>query len=554
MEKTKPLVRLWNLLVSEKREITSIYFYAILSGLLQLSVPIGVQAIIGFVLGASMVTSIYVLITVVIVAVLLVGVMQINQMKIIEKVQQQIFTGYAFKFAEAIPRFDLKKTDNYYLPEKVNRFFDILSIQKGLSKVLLEIPTASIQVLFGLILLSLYHPVFIVFGFLLIAVLYLILKITSKKGLTTSLRESAYKYAVAAWLEEMARVIKSFKFSHGSSLNLTKTDHNVSGYLEARTEHFKVLLFQYRTLVMFKVGITTAMLVVGTYLLLNQELNIGEFIAAEIVIITVIGSVEKLIGSLDSVYDVVTGLEKLAMVTEMPAEKDGNLSLGNPDKGLKVEVIDFSFNYSNGKKLFNNLNFIIPSNSKVCISGPEGAGKTSLLRVMNGSYSDFEGSILINNVPIGNYQLESLRNHTGVYLNQMDVFVGTVFENITMGKTKISPERIIEIADNIGFHDFLHTLQEGFDTQIDPMGKRLSGSMVKKILLLRALAEDPELILLEEPWLGFDETKKQDIISYLLNTLNNVTVIVASNDQEFAEKCDYQIVLENGTATLINKK
>lgn len=551
MEKTKPLVRLWNLLVSEKREITSIYFYAILSGLLQLSVPIGVQAIIGFVLGASMVTSIYVLITVVIVAVLLVGVMQINQMKIIEKVQQQIFTGYAFEFAEVIPKFDLKKTDNSYLPEKVNRFFDTLSIQKGLSKVLLEIPTATIQVLFGLVLLSLYHPVFIVFGFLLIAILYFILKVTSKKGLTTSLKESSFKYAVAAWLEEMARVIKSFKFSDGSSLNLTKTDHNVSGYLNARTEHFNVLLFQYRALVMFKVGITTAMLVVGTYLLLSQQLNIGEFIAAEIVILSVIGAVEKLIGSLDSVYDVVTGLEKLAMVTETPLEKNGNLSLGIPNKGLKVELIDFSFNYGNGKKIFNNLNFAIPANSKVCIRGDEGSGKTSLLRVMNGSYSDFEGSILINSVPIGNYQLESLRNHTGVYLNQMDVFVGTVFENIAMGKTNITPEKIIEIAENIGFHDFLHTLQEGFDTEIDPMGKRLSGTMIRKILLLRALAEEPELLLLEEPWLGFDEAKKRTIFDYLIKKLDNVTVFVASNDEEFAAICDYQIVLQNGTSTII---
>ena len=300
VEKTSPIARLWDLIIVEKKEIVSIYFYAILSGLLQLSVPLGVQAIIGFVLGASMVTSIYVLIIVVVVGVLMVGIMQINQVRIIEKIQQSIFARYAFAFAETIPRFDLKKIDNYYLPEKVNRFFDTLSVQKGLSKLLLDIPTASIQILFGLLLLTLYHPFFIVFGFLLLVILWLILKFTSKKGLATSLQESAYKYEVVAWLEEMARVIKSFKFSQGTHLNLEKTDKNMMGYLSARTAHFGVLLFQYKTLVFFKVAITTAMLTVGTYLLLNQQLNIGEFIAAEIVILTLIPSFWALNGSFPS--------------------------------------------------------------------------------------------------------------------------------------------------------------------------------------------------------------------------------------------------------------
>ena len=393
VEKTSPIARLWDLIIVEKKEIVSIYFYAILSGLLQLSVPLGVQAIIGFVLGASMVTSIYVLIIVVVVGVLMVGIMQINQVRIIEKIQQNIFARYAFAFAETIPRFDLKKIDNYYLPEKVNRFFDTLSVQKGLSKLLLDIPTASIQILFGLLLLTLYHPFFIVFGFLLLVILWLILKFTSKKGLATSLQESAYKYEVVAWLEEMARVIKSFKFSQGTHLNLEKTDKNMMGYLSARTAHFGVLLFQYKTLVFFKVAITTAMLTVGTYLLLNQQLNIGEFIAAEIVILTVIAAVEKLIGSLDSVYDVITGLEKLASVTEIDLEKDGKLPFNAQNDGISVKMSDFSFQYLDGKKALNDINLDIPANSKVCISGHEGSGKSSLLRVLSGNYSDFTGSI-----------------------------------------------------------------------------------------------------------------------------------------------------------------
>lgn len=224
MKHNHPLRRLWDLILLEKQEISSIYFYAILGGLVQLSLPLGVEAIVGFVLGATMVTSILCAITLVVLGVLAVGLLQINQMKMIEKIQQKIFVRNAFEFAECIPRFDLLKVDNYYLPEKANRFFDTLNVQKGLSKLLLDIPIASIQILLGLLLLSLYHPIFIAFGLLLVTMLAIILKLTSHQGLITSIEESNYKYAVVGWLEEMARVLKSFKFSQGTHLNLQKTD------------------------------------------------------------------------------------------------------------------------------------------------------------------------------------------------------------------------------------------------------------------------------------------------------------------------------------------
>lgn len=545
-EKTNPLKRLWNLIYIEKKEITSIYFYAILSGLVQLSVPIGVQAIIGFVLGASMVTSIYFLIIVVVIGVLMVGIMQINQMKIIEKIQQNIFTRYAFEFAETIPRFDLKKVDNFYLPEKVNRFFDTLNVQKGLSKILLDIPTATIQIIFGLILLSVYHPIFIIFGLLLLFILWFILRITSIKGLSTSLEESAYKYEVVAWLEEIARVIKSFKFSQGSHMNLQKTDKNVLGYLKARTAHFNVLLLQYRTLVFFKVAITTTMLTVGTYLLLSQQLNIGAFIAAEIVILSVIAAVEKLIGSIDSVYDVITGLEKLASVTEIPLENEGSLALNTSNNGISIKISDLNFQYLDGKKALNNINLTIPADSKVCISGHEGSGKSSLLRVISGNFSDFSGTILLNNIPIGNYKLETLRNKMGVYLNQQDIFKGTVWENISLNRQGITPEKVTKIAEKLGIQSYLDTLQKGFETEIDSTGKKLPSTIVKKMLLLRALANEPNLLLLEEPWQGLEETEKEIMTNYLLNKISNTTIIVISNDEAFAKKCTYHFRLENG--------
>ena len=319
-----PVARILNLLRLERKEITAVYFYAILNGLIQLSLPVGVQAIIGYVLGASMRASLVVLIALVVLGVLIAGIMQINQMKIIEKIQQKLFVRYSFAFAQHIPNLDLKRNDSVYLPELINRFFDVPLLQKSLSKILLDIPTAVIQILFGLLLLSFYHPAFILFGVILVTILILILKYTGGKGLETSLQKSKYKYKVAAWLEEMARVIKSTKLAKQNDLHLQKTDEQVSNYLIARNSHFKVLLFQFNVLVIFKTLITAAMLIVGTMLMVNQQLTVGQFIAAEIVILLVLNSVEKLIINLGSVYDTLTAVEKVAQLTDKPVEKNGS--------------------------------------------------------------------------------------------------------------------------------------------------------------------------------------------------------------------------------------
>ena len=470
-----PVRRILQVIRLEKNEISSVYFYAILNGLIQLSLPLGIQSIISFVLGGAISTSLVIMITLVVIGVFLNGLLNVNQMRLIEKVQQKIFVRYSFEFAERIPSINLQSVDSYYLPELVNRFFDTVALQKGISKLLLDIPAATIQIIFGLLLLSFYHPVFIFFGLILILIIYLILRFTSAKGMESSLRESDYKYGVAGWLEEMARVIKSFKFSRNTSLNIQRTDKLVTGYLEQRTIHFKVLQLQYWSLVSFKVAITAAMLIVGSILLVNQQLNIGQFIAAEIIIITVINSIEKIIVNLDTVYDVLTSVEKLGKITDKPLEKDGTIELPVEENGLAVEINNVNFGYDDDTlPVLSNINFNINSNETVCIMGATGSGKSTLLRLMSGAYDNYHGNIFVNGIQLSNYKLDSLRMQTGILLSQQDIFQGTLLENITMGNNNILPQHVIRLAEKVGLKAFFAELNDGLNTNIDPAGKKLS--------------------------------------------------------------------------------
>jgi ABC-type bacteriocin/lantibiotic exporter with double-glycine peptidase domain len=542
-----PVRRILQVIKLEKNEISSVYFYAILSGLIQLSLPLGIQSIISFVLGGAISTSLIVLIVLVVLGVFLNGMLQVNQMRLIEKVQQKIFVRYSFEFAERIPKLNLQSVDSYYLPELVNRFFDTVALQKGISKLLLDIPAATIQILFGLILLSFYHPVFIFFGLILLLVISLILRLTSAKGMESSLRESDYKYAVAGWLQEMARVVKSFKFSRSTSLNISKTDQLVIGYLAHRTTHFKVLLFQYWSLVGFKVAITAAMLIVGSILLVNQQLNIGQFIAAEIVILMVIASIEKLISNLDTVYDVLTSVEKLGKLTDKPLEQDGNIELIAGNNGLSIEMNGVNFKYSSdGQTILNKIKLLVNSNEKVCIMGATGSGKSTLLRLMSGAYNEFDGTILIDSLPITNYKLDSLRKQTGILLSTQDIFLCSLMENINMGCDDISAKDILLMADKIGLKTFMAELKDGLNTQLDPIGKKLSSNIIQKILLLRALVNSPRLVLMEEPFEGLNDPIKQTLINYLFTEKRGQTIIISSNDESIAAKCDKVVFLKNG--------
>lgn len=538
---TSPVARIWRLVQEEKSTLGSIYFYAILAGLIQLSLPVGIQSIINFVLGGTFSTSLVILIIAVVGGVLATGLMYINQMKLIEKIQQTLFVRYTQGIANKLPLIDLRKSNEQYLPELVNRFFEIPSLQKGLSKLLLDFPTASIQILFGLILLSFYHPAFILFGIFLIVVLGGILYYTGARGLASSLEESKHKYSLAAWLEEMGRGIKAFKFEPDGPVLTRNAERRTIRYLGKRTEHFNILLFQYRVLVAFKTLITLGMLLVGSILLLDQQLNIGQFIAAEIVIIIVIGAVERLIGNLDSVYDVLTSVDKIASLTDKEEEATGKLNMPWRSEGISVRMRKLRFGFEENHPILQVSEAEIPAGARACIVGPEGSGKSTLLQLMGGIYTGFEGELSFDGIPVANYQMDTLRAQIGISLSGLHIFQGTIWENVTMGRIEIPIDELMETARRINFDKQIQGWEAGWDTKVSPLGARLSGSTVRKILLLRALAKKPRLLLLEEPWRGCSTADRRAIQDFLLQLPNSVTVVVVTNDAEFIGRATHRI-------------
>jgi ABC-type bacteriocin/lantibiotic exporter with double-glycine peptidase domain len=548
MTNIHPLKRFYKLLLPEQKDILYIYLYAIFNGLINLSLPLGIQAIINLITGGQISTSWTVLVTFVMIGIALTGGLQVFQLAITEKLQQRIFTRASFEFAYRIPRIKLESVYGMHVPELVNRFFDTLTVQKGLSKILIDFSTATLQIIFGLILLSFYHPFFILFGILLVVVFYLIFRITGPEGLRTSITESKYKYEVVHWLEEIGGNIETFKLAGNTDLPLRRIDGLVGNYLKARKSHFRILIKQYINMIGFKLLIAAGLLIMGSILVLNQQINLGQFVAAEIVILLIINSAEKLILSLETIYDVLTALDKMGHVTDLPLENfTGEEIPEDTQTGMSMTIRNLSYTFpGRTKPSLNNINMAIKSGERICLSGYSGSGKSTLIKVIAGLYQDFIGTISYNDIPLSNLNVENLRTYIGDSLHEEKLFNGTLYENISLGRPGVDLKKVMQIATHVYLDEYIQNLPNGLNTIINPQGKNLSDSVKSKIILARSLACNTRLLLVTDHLNRLDAVEYEKILDFILDPKNPWTLIAISNQSEIASKCDRVILMEDG--------
>ncbi|WP_116789622.1 peptidase domain-containing ABC transporter [Flavobacterium psychrotrophum] len=543
-----PLKRYYNLLKLDKKDVYQIIFYAAFAGLISLSLPLGIQAIINFIQGGQISVSWIVLIIMVTIGVAFVGILSLMQLRITENLQQKIFVRSSFEFAYRMPKISFKGMHNHYAPELANRFFDTLTIQKGTSKLLLDFSTALLQIILGIILLSLYHTVFIIFGLLLLGLLYAILKLSYNEGVETSMKESKYKYKQAYWLQEIARNRNSFKRKDGMEYALDKNDHLVGDYVGFREKHFSVIKRQFTQLIVFKVLITAGLLSVGGYLVLSQQMNIGQFVAAEIIILLVLNSVEKTITGLETLYDVLTAVEKIGQVSDLEIDEQKSLQPIDSTHGVILETEEVTFRYPDAEKdALRNVSVKINPGEKVFVSGRNGSGKTSLLRILSGYMHPTSGIFYVNENNYNKTDSDQYRSLAGIVLQGETPFHGSLYENIKFKDASITDADVRWAIDKMGLSGFVKDLPKGLDTSVNPDGRQLTASVCRKILLARAIAGRPKVLFLEDPTESMDNESAREIIDFLFDPKHNWTVIVSSVNDYWKQRCDRLIEMEKGT-------
>ncbi len=550
-----PAQRVFRLLRSERKEIGYLYFYAILTGLVNLALPLGLQAMISLISGGVILNSMYILVSLIIIATFVVGWLQVIQLETVEVLQQRVFTKAAYEFSYRIPKLKIESLNKQYTPELINRFFDILTIQKSLPKILIDLISAGLQIGFGLILLAFYHSFFIFFGLLLISLLFLVFRLTWNRGLSTSIEESKYKYKVVYWLEEIARNLVTFKLAGNTNISVERMDKYVYKYLGARQAHFKILKRQYAAIIVFKTLITAGLLILGGFLVVDRQINLGQFVAAEIIIILVISSVEKLISTLETLYDLLTGAEKVGHVTDIPLENNQGLQLNEVIKesgikeGLEIKISNLNYRYDGAKSpTLKNINLEIGNKERLGIAGFNGCGKTTLLKIITGLLHHYEGLITVDGVSLRDINISDYRGVIGEILSESFVFDGTIEENITVGRSDLKLKDVLWAIDEVGLTEFVNNLPMGLKTHLSASRGDFAKSLEERIIMARSIVERPRILVFDDDgsFRSIERKEKREILNFVVDREMPWTLVSVSNDPQLLSQCTKVVFIHKG--------
>jgi ABC-type multidrug transport system fused ATPase/permease subunit len=241
-------------------------------------------------------------------------------------------------------------------------------------------------------------------------------------------------------------------------------------------------------------------------------------------------------------------MEKLGQVTDIPIEDDKGLQLSEIKlgNGIGLQLSNLSYRYPNsGFDALRNVDLSILPGARVCITGPHMSGKSTLVSLLSGLFQQYQGSILINGIPLRDINLMSYRTMVGDNLSIQDLFSGTLTENITVGRD-IPVESILESINKVGLDYFLRQSSHGLSTQIRPEGLGLSTSEKVKIILARIFSQKPKLILLDQVLDYLEPMDRVRITNELLDERHGWTVLMVSTDPQLMERCDQVIEMEKG--------
>ena len=540
--------RLIQLLRAERQEVRSIYTFGIFQGLVGLSLPLGIQAIITFIQAGQLSPSWDMLVAFVLGGILIGGYLQLKQLTVTETIEQRLFVNTAFHFADRLPRLSLKDLDQRYMPETLNRFFEIVTIQKGISKMLIDFSAAIIQVVFGVIILSLYHPAFLILAAIITIIITAFFKYSGPKGLSTSMQESKYKFKVAYWLQEVGRALRSFKLAGDSTLPVERTNELTVSYLKSRNAHFQVLIRQYRVLILVKLILAGMLIVIGSVLVINNMINIGQFVAAEIIILLLINSIEKIILNMSTVYDVLTSLDKLGGALDLTLERNSGIPLPDSDTAaLTLEISDLQFQFDDAQKpLLSGVQLRVKSGETICIQGDDGSGKTTLIRLLSGYYEDYSGTIAYNQLSLKAIELQSLRAQIGENFSENEIFAGSILDNISCGRPSIDSKAAMDALHKVELKNWFMHQPQGLETLLTPEGQGLPGHIRRRLMLARIFAGKPRLLLIEDSPMMQSQNERQLFYQLLFAHCKDITTIVISNDPSISSRCIQTYVLQNG--------
>lgn len=540
-----PVRRVFALMRPEVPELWTIVVFSAITGLLYLALPLAINAFISnlsfgttsgpFVQGLAVISGVLLL------CLTVAGALRGLQHVVAEVIQRRIFVRLGTELSYRLPRIDLEAIDGMHAPELVNRFLDVITVQKSASMLLLTGINLVLSGTIGLTVLAFYHPYLLAYSLVLVLMLSLIMVVIGRGAVRTSIDESKRKYEMVNWLEEIARHPRVFKGPGGSELASARAEDLVRDYLSARRRHFRVLMRQIGSLLGLEVLAATSLLALGGWLVLSQQLTIGQLVASEIILSAIVASISKLGKQFEAWYDAVAAMDKLGHLVDLKLERTGGESRAGAHGGMRVEAKSLAYARLGRRPAFEGLSFAVQPGERVALLGSRGMGTSSILELMLGMRTPRQGEIQIDGLDVLKWDLEALRSQACI-LRSTDLIAGTIAENISLGSASVTGADVQRAVQESGLAESLHNLPQGLSTLLTTGGLPLTGRQRARLLAARAIASKPRLLLLDEILDGHEDTL--DCLSRVLFGADRAwTVIVATRDPRVAARCGRTVEL-----------
>lgn len=526
-----PWRRLMGLLHLERRDMAVIVVYGIILGVLSLATPLAMQVLINWLAFGALLQPVVVLGSALFLFLGLAAALRTMQRLAVEMVQRRIFVRMAADLSGRLSRVDVPTFDRIYGPELVNRFFDVLTIQKAVRTLLLDGLAALLQAGVGLLVLALYHPVLLVFDLVVIGAIAIVWGPLAKGAVASAVIESKKKYEVAGWIEEMARHPLLFKLG-GTSMGVDRADRLTRGYLEARATHFSVFMRQYVGMQGISVFVSTTLLVLCGWLVLEGELTLGQLVAAEFIMTSALLGLAKFTDKLDTTYDLLAAIDKIGALVDIPGERTAGLRRKPAAGPATVELREVGFSYPSTPGGVRGVGLTLTSGSRTAIFGVPGSGKSLLADLVLGVRVPTHGQVIRDAVDARLLHPETL-HQDAVLLRGADLIAGSIRDNITLGRPGIDTEEVLACLTRVGLDEVVATLPEGLETRLSPEGRPLSAGQARALVVARALAGNPRLVIVDGFFDGLAHQARAALMRPLVQD-SRFTLLVFTQDASLA--------------------
>ncbi len=543
-----PIRRFWGLMRPELPDIWTLLLFSLITGVLYLALPLAVNSLVSnLAFGTQSAPFQQALIFIALAlfgCLMLSAIMRGLQYVVAEHMQCRLFVRVAADMAWRLPRVRAESLDGIHAPEMVNRFLDVVTVQKSTSLLLLN----GINIIFGgfigLVVLGFYHPFLLAFTLVMLVAITFIVFGLGRGAVRTSTAESIRKYDVVNWLEEIARYPRLFKGPGGYTLAAERADQLARAYLSARASHFRILMRQISGLLLLEVFASAGLLIVGGGLVLSQQLTLGQLVASELIVSAVVASIAKLGKQFEAWYDALAAVDKLGHVVDLDTEReDGETPDAAPAAtGLGVSVQDLAFHFPDGRDIFAGVHFELPAGGRMALTGPQGSGCSTLLDLLVGLREPSHGRILVGGLDLRSWHLERLRQRV-MLLRSQDIVNGTLAENVRLGLPGVGLEDVQRALADAGLLEDVLALPQGLHTPLVTGGLPLSSRQRHRLLLARALALKPRLLLLDEVLDGLDPDSTAALTAILLDPQRPWSVVIATRDPDIAARCPMRVTL-----------